>query len=92
MKLSFYFEGFVSPRNVKTDLYRKLVEPFVHKTCHLCCSYPQRVSKLKATVRYMFHNPEDVRWFKVCKIVDFSIFLFVMIFTFNKFPGPIVAC
>ena len=29
------------------------------------CSYPQRVSKLKAAVRYMFHNPEDVRWFKV---------------------------
>ncbi|XP_074279148.1 uncharacterized protein LOC141604620 [Silene latifolia] len=26
--------------------------------------YPQRVSKVKATVRYMFHNPEDVRWFK----------------------------
>lgn len=26
--------------------------------------YPQRVSKLKCTVRYMFHNPEDVRWFK----------------------------
>ncbi|KAM0915889.1 hypothetical protein ACQ4PT_010544 [Festuca glaucescens] len=26
--------------------------------------YPQRVSKLKAIVRYMFHNPEDVRWFK----------------------------
>ncbi|KAK3154012.1 hypothetical protein QOZ80_2BG0184710 [Eleusine coracana subsp. coracana] len=26
--------------------------------------YPQRVSKLKAMVRYMFHNPEDVRWFK----------------------------
>ncbi|KAL6544147.1 hypothetical protein OROGR_010644 [Orobanche gracilis] len=26
--------------------------------------YPQRVSKTKATVRYMFHNPEDVRWFK----------------------------
>ncbi|TYK24600.1 pre-rRNA-processing protein TSR1-like protein [Cucumis melo var. makuwa] len=26
--------------------------------------YPQRVSKLKATVRYMFHNPDDVRWFK----------------------------
>ena len=29
------------------------------------CSYPQRVSKLKAAVRYMFNNPEDVRWFKV---------------------------
>ncbi|PWA54939.1 ribosome biogenesis protein BMS1/TSR1, AARP2CN [Artemisia annua] len=28
--------------------------------------YPQRVSKSKAAVRYMFHNPEDVRWFKVC--------------------------
>lgn len=26
--------------------------------------YPLRVSKLKATVRYMFHSPEDVRWFK----------------------------
>ncbi|KQK18356.1 hypothetical protein BRADI_1g41930v3 [Brachypodium distachyon] len=26
--------------------------------------YPQRVSKLKAIVRYMFHSPEDVRWFK----------------------------
>ncbi|KAK3129271.1 hypothetical protein QOZ80_6BG0475740 [Eleusine coracana subsp. coracana] len=26
--------------------------------------YPQRVSKLKAMVRYMFHNPDDVRWFK----------------------------
>lgn len=28
------------------------------------CRYPQRVSKLKAIVRYMFHNPEDVKWFK----------------------------
>ncbi|KAJ0969957.1 hypothetical protein J5N97_022834 [Dioscorea zingiberensis] len=26
--------------------------------------YPQRVSKLKAIVRFMFHNPDDVRWFK----------------------------
>ncbi|TVU30228.1 hypothetical protein EJB05_21838 [Eragrostis curvula] len=26
--------------------------------------YPQRVSKLKAMVRYMFHNPDDVKWFK----------------------------
>ncbi|KAG6511402.1 hypothetical protein ZIOFF_029470 [Zingiber officinale] len=26
--------------------------------------YPQRVSKSKSIVRYMFHNPEDVRWFK----------------------------
>ncbi|MQL84100.1 hypothetical protein Taro_016588 [Colocasia esculenta] len=26
--------------------------------------YPQRVSKLKASVRFMFHNPDDVRWFK----------------------------
>ncbi|XP_006663372.1 pre-rRNA-processing protein TSR1 homolog [Oryza brachyantha] len=26
--------------------------------------YPQRVSKLKAIVRYMFHNPDDVKWFK----------------------------
>uniref|UniRef100_A0A7N0V6G7 Bms1-type G domain-containing protein n=1 Tax=Kalanchoe fedtschenkoi TaxID=63787 RepID=A0A7N0V6G7_KALFE len=26
--------------------------------------YPQRVSKLKCSVRYMFHNPEDVRYFK----------------------------
>ncbi|XP_024515686.1 pre-rRNA-processing protein TSR1 homolog [Selaginella moellendorffii] len=26
--------------------------------------YPLRVSKRKAIVRYMFHNPEDVKWFK----------------------------
>lgn len=26
--------------------------------------YPQRVSKLKASVRFMFHQPDDVRWFK----------------------------
>ncbi|CAM6015441.1 unnamed protein product [Sphagnum balticum] len=26
--------------------------------------YPLRVSKRKAVVRFMFHNPEDVRWFK----------------------------
>ncbi|XBI01376.1 hypothetical protein VPH35_130168 [Triticum aestivum] len=33
--------------------------------------YPQRVSKLKAMVRYMFHHPEDVRWFKAtCRAVD----------------------
>ncbi|KAK4577824.1 hypothetical protein RGQ29_028089 [Quercus rubra] len=30
--------------------------------------YPQRVSKLKAAVRYMFHNPEDVRWFKPVEV------------------------
>lgn len=30
--------------------------------------YPQRVSKQKATVRYMFHNPEDVRWFKPVEV------------------------
>ncbi|GAB2232460.1 hypothetical protein Droror1_Dr00011493 [Drosera rotundifolia] len=30
--------------------------------------YPQRVSKLKAVVRYMFHNPEDVRWFKPLEV------------------------
>lgn len=26
--------------------------------------YPVRVHKKKATVRWMFHNPEDVSWFK----------------------------
>ncbi|CAO2823087.1 unnamed protein product [Amaranthus hypochondriacus] len=30
--------------------------------------YPQRVSKVKATVRYMFHSPEDVRWFKPVEV------------------------
>nr|CAD1833442.1 unnamed protein product [Ananas comosus var. bracteatus] len=30
--------------------------------------YPQRVSKSKAIVRYMFHHPEDVRWFKASSI------------------------
>jgi pre-rRNA-processing protein TSR1 len=26
--------------------------------------YPVKVNKCKATVRYMFFNPEDVKWFK----------------------------
>ncbi|KAL6574371.1 hypothetical protein OROHE_001275 [Orobanche hederae] len=30
--------------------------------------YPKRVSKMKASVRYMFHNPEDVRWFKPVEV------------------------
>ncbi|KMT17059.1 hypothetical protein BVRB_2g041210 isoform A [Beta vulgaris subsp. vulgaris] len=30
--------------------------------------YPQRVSKVRATVRYMFHNPEDVKWFKPVEV------------------------
>ncbi|KAF5204311.1 Pre-rrna-processing protein tsr1-like protein [Thalictrum thalictroides] len=30
--------------------------------------YPQRVSKLKASVRYMFHTPEDVLWFKPVEV------------------------
>ncbi|KAM7486922.1 hypothetical protein LguiA_002931 [Lonicera macranthoides] len=30
--------------------------------------YPQRVSKSKASVRYMFHNPEDVKWFKPVEV------------------------
>ncbi|KAL6492972.1 hypothetical protein OROGR_032731 [Orobanche gracilis] len=37
---------------------------FVSRPKIILTGYPQRVSKLKATVRYMFHNPEDVRWFK----------------------------
>ncbi|XP_057469803.1 uncharacterized protein LOC130758851 [Actinidia eriantha] len=30
--------------------------------------YPQRVSKLKSTVRYMFHSPDDVKWFKPVEV------------------------
>lgn len=26
--------------------------------------YPVRVHKKKAVVRWMFHNPEDIRWFR----------------------------
>lgn len=38
----------------------------IFEICYvLWCSYPQRVSKRKASVRHMFYNPEDVRWFKV---------------------------
>ena len=48
------------------------------------CSYPQRVSKVKATVRYMFHSPEDVRWFKVWVACLFNrelfFFQFVLLF------------
>ncbi|CAK9158536.1 unnamed protein product [Ilex paraguariensis] len=41
-----------------------------HESQGFCPSLqlPQRVSKLKASVKYMFHNPEDVKWFKPVEI------------------------
>ncbi len=30
-----------------------------------CCSgYPVRVHKRRATVKFMFHTPDDIRWFR----------------------------
>lgn len=35
---------------------------------HVCVffptGFPVRVHKKRATVRYMFHHPDDVRWFR----------------------------
>ncbi len=30
----------------------------------VCAGYPVRVHKKRCTVRYMFHDPDDVRWFR----------------------------
>lgn len=30
--------------------------------------YPVKVHKHKAIVKYMFHNPEDVRWFRALEL------------------------
>ncbi|XP_031497725.1 uncharacterized protein LOC116262459 [Nymphaea colorata] len=50
------FAGSGSLRSVNPD--RTILKKII------LTGYPQRVSKSKATVRFMFHNPEDVRWFK----------------------------
>ncbi|KAJ3693976.1 hypothetical protein LUZ60_009456 [Juncus effusus] len=44
------------------DPYRIILKKIV------LTGYPQRVSKLKAIVRYMFHHPDDVRWFKAIDV------------------------
>ncbi|GLT31364.1 hypothetical protein SLA2020_061060 [Shorea laevis] len=45
--------------------------------------YPQRVSKLKTSVRYIFHNPEDVRWFKPVEVWTKCGHRGIMKFVFN---------
>ncbi|KAG2240822.1 hypothetical protein Bca52824_097069, partial [Brassica carinata] len=49
----------------------KSIEPNkIIKKKIILTGYPQRVSKMKASVRYMFHNPEDVRWFKSVEVLS----------------------
>ncbi|KAG2313933.1 hypothetical protein Bca52824_017055 [Brassica carinata] len=49
----------------------KSIEPNkIIKKKIILTGYPQRVSKMKASVRYMFHNPEDVRWFKPVEVLS----------------------
>ena len=37
----------------------------VFRALVVAARYPLSVSNRKAVVKYMFHKPEDVRWFKV---------------------------
>ncbi|KAM7498084.1 hypothetical protein LguiA_022498 [Lonicera macranthoides] len=53
-------KGVLPNKEASSLLASGLLEPR-----HGIPNYPQRVSKSKATVRCMFHNPEDVKWFKI---------------------------
>ncbi|KAM1377841.1 hypothetical protein FF1_039295 [Malus domestica] len=62
-------EGVAAPPTVAAVGALKCIDPdrIILKKITLT-GYPQRVSKLKASVRYMFHNPEDVKWFKPVEV------------------------
>lgn len=55
------------------------------------CSYPRRVSKLKATVRYMFHDPIDVSYFKVCEVYH-MMFCILFVNSYSKFCKDVYGC
>ncbi|KAM1398258.1 hypothetical protein ACFX2I_015726 [Malus domestica] len=62
-------EGVAAPLTIAAVGALKCIDPdrIILKKITLT-GYPQRVSKLKASVRYMFHNPEDVKWFKPVEV------------------------
>lgn len=61
-------EGAVAPAVAAVGSLRSIDPDRIILKKIILTGYPQRVSKLKAAVRYMFHNPEDVRWFKPVEV------------------------
>ncbi|KAJ8772731.1 hypothetical protein K2173_027908 [Erythroxylum novogranatense] len=61
-------EGGAPPAVAATGSLRSIDPDRIMLKKIILTGYPQRVSKLKATVRYMFHHPEDVRWFKPVEV------------------------
>ncbi|PIA56805.1 hypothetical protein AQUCO_00700868v1 [Aquilegia coerulea] len=60
--------GEVTPAVAAVGLLRSIDPDRIILKKIILTGYPQRVSKLKASVRYMFHTPEDVRWFKPVEV------------------------
>uniref|UniRef100_A0A803P252 phosphoglucomutase (alpha-D-glucose-1,6-bisphosphate-dependent) n=1 Tax=Cannabis sativa TaxID=3483 RepID=A0A803P252_CANSA len=63
-----YAEGDVAPSVAAVGSLRSIDPDRIILKKIILTGYPQRVSKLKASVRYMFHNPEDVKWFKPVEV------------------------
>ncbi|CAN0924241.1 Pre-rRNA-processing protein TSR1 homolog [Linum grandiflorum] len=61
-------EGDVAPAVAAFGSLRSINPDRITLKRIILTGYPQRVSKRKATVRYMFHSPEDVRWFKPVEV------------------------
>lgn len=61
-------DGGVSPAVAAVGSLRSIDPDRIILKKIVLTGYPQRVSKLKAIVRYTFHNPEDVRWFKPVEV------------------------
>ncbi|XP_024020075.1 pre-rRNA-processing protein TSR1 homolog [Morus notabilis] len=63
-----YAEGDGAPAVAAVGSLRSIDSDRIILKKIILTGYPQRVSKMKASVRYMFHNPEDVRWFKPVEV------------------------
>ena len=50
----------------------------------LLTGQPFKTKKKKATVRFMFNHPDDVRWFRSCALHAFGVFWLPL----NHVTGP----
>ncbi|MCL7034744.1 hypothetical protein MKW94_019862 [Papaver nudicaule] len=64
LPLIVFKQGDVEPAVAAVGTLRSIDPDRIILKRIILTGYPLRVQKLKATVRYMFHHPKDITWFK----------------------------